>query len=119
MGLTPALLRVLEASKVVVRGPKPTAALGARKVRIDLSADDSFTAHEALARLHATPLRGKCAVVQRYGESNRKLEATRGRIPGTGSMVRRAPWLPHRPCLAATAPHPAQGSPAPPSAFVA
>ncbi|TMH14222.1 MAG: hypothetical protein E6H68_11810 [Betaproteobacteria bacterium] len=28
MGLTPALLRVLEGSIVVVRGPKPTAALG-------------------------------------------------------------------------------------------
>ncbi|HEV2041702.1 MAG TPA: uroporphyrinogen-III synthase, partial [Casimicrobiaceae bacterium] len=76
MGLTPALLRVLEASKIVVRGPKPTAALGARKVRIDLSADDPFTTKEVLAQLHAAPLRGKRVVVQRYGETNRELEAT-------------------------------------------
>ncbi|HEY1436261.1 MAG TPA: uroporphyrinogen-III synthase [Casimicrobiaceae bacterium] len=85
MALTPALLRMLEASIVVVRGPKPTAALGARKVRIDLSADDPFTTHEVLAQLqgaqlqgaHAqkTPLRGKRVVVQRYGETNRELEA--------------------------------------------
>src|ERR1700682_5115493 len=79
MGLTPALLRVLEASKIVVRGPKPTAALGARKVRIDLSADDPFTTHEVLAQLREAhlepPLRGKRVVVQRYGETNRELEA--------------------------------------------
>jgi uroporphyrinogen-III synthase len=79
MGLTPALLRVLEASVVVVRGPKPTAALGARKVRIDLSADDPFTTHEVLAQLREAhlkaPLRGKRVVVQRYGETNRELEA--------------------------------------------
>jgi uroporphyrinogen-III synthase len=76
MELTPALLRVLQASQIVVRGPKPTAALGARKVRIDLSADDPFTTHEVLAQLHAAPLRGKRIVVQRYGETNRELEAT-------------------------------------------
>jgi uroporphyrinogen-III synthase len=75
MEVTPALLRVLDASKVVVRGPKPTAALGARKVRIDLSADDPFTTREVLAQLHSTPLRGKRVVVQRYGETNRDLEA--------------------------------------------
>jgi uroporphyrinogen-III synthase len=85
MGLTPALLRMLEASIVVVRGPKPTAALGARRVRIDLSADDPFTTHEVLAQLRGaqllgahsqkTPLRGKRVVVQRYGETNRELEA--------------------------------------------
>ena len=78
MELTPALLRVLEASQIVVRGPKPTAALGARKVRIDLSADDPFTTHEVLAQLHQLhpPLRGKRVVVQRYGETNRELEAS-------------------------------------------
>ena len=90
MGLTPALLRMLEASIVVVRGPKPTAALGARKVRIDLSADDPFTTHEVIAQLQGAqlqvgqlqgahsrenPLRGKRVVVQRYGETNRELEA--------------------------------------------
>jgi uroporphyrinogen-III synthase len=80
MGLTPALLRMLEASIVVVRGPKPTAALGARKVRIDLSADDPFTTHEVLAQLQGaqgagaqkTPLRGKRVVVQRSRPKVRK-----------------------------------------------
>jgi uroporphyrinogen-III synthase len=76
MGLTPALLRMLDGAKVVVRGPKPTAALGARKVRIDLAADDPFTTHEVLALLDASDLRGKRVVVQRYGETNRELEAT-------------------------------------------
>jgi uroporphyrinogen-III synthase len=76
MGLTPSLLRVLDGATVVVRGPKPTAALGARKVRIDLSADDPFTTHEVLAQLNTAQVRGKRVVVQRYGETNRELEAT-------------------------------------------
>jgi uroporphyrinogen-III synthase len=76
LGLTPSLLRILDKAKVVVRGPKPTAALGARKVRIDLAADDPFTTHEVLAQLDGSALRGKRVVVQRYGERNRELEAT-------------------------------------------
>src|SRR5208282_4099173 len=35
LGLTDTLLRCLDAAQVVVRGPKPTAALRSRKVRID------------------------------------------------------------------------------------
>jgi uroporphyrinogen-III synthase len=84
MALSPALLRMLEASTVVVRGPKPTAALGARKVRIDFSADDPFTTHEVLAQLRAVPLRGKRIVVQRYGETNRELE---GALESEGASV--------------------------------
>src|SRR6202158_373410 len=53
MGLTPALLRVLEASKIVVRGPKPTAALGARKGRVALSAGGAFPPHGGLSPLSA------------------------------------------------------------------
>jgi uroporphyrinogen-III synthase len=76
LGLTPSLLRILDKAKVVVRGPKPTAALGARKVRVDLAADDPFTTHEVVAQLDSSALRGKRVVVQRYGERNRELEAT-------------------------------------------
>src|SRR4029077_16702502 len=44
--LTEKLLRLLDAAQVVVRGPKPTAALRSRNVRIDLSANDPFTTVE-------------------------------------------------------------------------
>ena len=74
LGLTDALLQLLAAAQVVVRGPKPTAALRSRKVRIDLAANDPFTTHEVLAELRDTPLRGKRIVVQRYGETNRELQ---------------------------------------------
>jgi uroporphyrinogen-III synthase len=44
-------------------------------VRIDRAASDPFTTHEVLAEMHETPLRGKRVVVQRYGETNRELQA--------------------------------------------
>ena len=75
LGLTDTLLRILEAALVLVRGPKPTAALRSRKVRIDVAANDPFTTHEVLAELVKVPLSGKRIVVQRYGESNRELQA--------------------------------------------
>src|SRR2546426_8657818 len=73
LGLTDKLLRLLEAAQVVVRGPKPTAALRARVVRIDLSAEEPFTTVQVLAQLEAS-LAGKRVVVQRYGESNQDLQ---------------------------------------------
>jgi uroporphyrinogen-III synthase len=36
---------------------------------------DMLQAHEVLAAMHGSPLRGKRVVVQRYGESNRELQA--------------------------------------------
>ena len=75
MGLTDAFLRLLDAAQVLVRGPKPTAALRSRKVRIDLAASDPFTTHEVLVELANFPLPGKRVVVQRYGETNRELQA--------------------------------------------
>ena len=60
---------------MVVRGPKPATVLHSRKVRIDCAASDPFTTHEVLAGMHGTPLRGKRVVVQRYGETNRELQA--------------------------------------------
>jgi uroporphyrinogen-III synthase len=75
LGLTDAFLRLLNGAQVVVRGPKPTAALRSRKVRIDLAANDPFTTHEVLAELANLPLLGKRVVVQRYGETNPELQA--------------------------------------------
>ncbi len=74
LGLTETLLRFLEMAQVVVRGPKPTAALRSRKVRIDISADDPFTTHEVLAKLADRLSPGKRVAVQRYGETNRELQ---------------------------------------------
>jgi uroporphyrinogen-III synthase len=62
-------------AQVVVRGPKPATVLHSRKVRIDRAASDPFTTHEVLAEMQGTLLRGKRVVVQRYGETNRELQA--------------------------------------------
>ncbi len=74
LGLTADLLRLLDRAQVVVRGPKPTAVLRSRNVRIDLAANDPFTTHEVLAELKPIALRGKRVVVQRYGDINRELQ---------------------------------------------
>lgn len=74
LGLTAELLAMLEAMRVVVRGPKPTAALRARGVRIDYSAADPFTTAEVLVALREVPIEGERVVVQRYGAKNEKLE---------------------------------------------
>lgn len=73
LGSTDRLLRVLAGAQVVVRGPKPTAVLRSREVRIDLSAQEPFTTTEVLAELEGKELAGKRVVVQRYGETNREL----------------------------------------------
>jgi uroporphyrinogen-III synthase len=75
LGQTDLLLQLLDSAQVVVRGPKPATVLHSRKVRIDCAASDPFTTHEVLAAMHGTPLRGKRVVVQRYGETNRNLQA--------------------------------------------
>ncbi len=74
LGLSGKLLGLLGAMTVVARGPKPTAVLRSRAVRIDLSAADPFTTVEVLAALRAVPIEGERVVVQRYGATNEKLE---------------------------------------------
>lgn len=74
LGLSATLLELLATATVVVRGPKPTAALRSRNVRIDLSAQEPYTTVEVLAALQAVPLDGEQVVVQRYGASNPELE---------------------------------------------
>jgi uroporphyrinogen-III synthase len=75
LGLTGVLLRILDVAQVIVRGPKPAIVLRSRKVRIDRAASDPFTTQEVLAEIHEISLRGKRVVVQRYGETNRELQA--------------------------------------------
>ena len=74
LALTDKLLALLARMKVAVRGPKPTAVLRARGVRIDLSERDPFTTAEVLEALEPLPLDGARVIVQRYGVSNVELE---------------------------------------------
>jgi uroporphyrinogen-III synthase len=82
------LERTLEAmlarTVVAVRGPKPTAVLRGRSIRIDRAAVDPFTTHELLAAISDVPVEGAAVLVQRYGESNEGLGralAARGATP--------------------------------------
>ena len=74
LGLSARLLALLSATTVAVRGPKPTGALRARGVRVDMSAKDPYTTAEVLDVLAATPVSGRRVVVQRYGVTNAELE---------------------------------------------
>ena len=74
LGTTDDLREILAATTVAVRGPKPTAALRARQVRIDLSARDPFTTHEVLEAVQSVALDGERVVVQRYGVVNVELD---------------------------------------------
>jgi uroporphyrinogen-III synthase len=72
-GATSNLLDALAAAKIVVRGPKPTAALSARQVRIDIRAATPFTTETVLAALSGVDLSRSAVLVLRYGAANRKL----------------------------------------------
>src|SRR5580700_10079101 len=50
-GSTGEMLRLLQSSLVVVRGPKPVGELNAREVRIDIRAESPFTTDTVLAAL--------------------------------------------------------------------
>ncbi len=71
--LTPTLQTLLTNTLVVARGPKPTAVLRQRGVRIDLSAADPFTTAEVLDAIDGVALSGETVVVQRYGDANAPL----------------------------------------------
>jgi len=74
LALTEVLLKLLEKTTVAVRGPKPTAALRARGVRIDRSAADPFTTSEVLDSIKDLPLKGERVIVQRHGSANVELD---------------------------------------------
>ena len=69
-----AWLAALDRVKVVARGPKPTAALRALGVRVDVQVPEPNTWRETLAALDAhLPVEGKQVALQEYGQSNRDL----------------------------------------------
>jgi uroporphyrinogen-III synthase len=69
------LKELLAASRVVVRGPKPTGELNSRGIRIDIRAAVPFTTETVLAALADEPVAGASILVQRYGEKNRGLSS--------------------------------------------
>jgi uroporphyrinogen-III synthase len=73
LGSTPEMLRLLAATVVVVRGPKPTGELGSRQVRIDVRAASPFTTETVLAAVGGMELKGARVLVQRYGATNELL----------------------------------------------
>ncbi len=72
-GLTGELLRHLDSSTVVVRGPKPVGELNSRGVRIDIRAATPFTTDMVLAALSDLPMQDARVLVQRYGAANQLL----------------------------------------------
>ena len=74
LGVTPAFMDILAGAIVVARGPKPTAALRSRGVRIDRNAADPFTTREVLAALQEVALSGERVIVQRHGAANVELD---------------------------------------------
>ena len=74
LSITKKFLEQLQSATVAVRGPKPAAALKARKVRIDRSAADPFTTRELLAAISEIDLKGQTVVVQRHGSANVELD---------------------------------------------
>jgi len=75
LGRTQQLMDLLAHAKVAERGPKPAGVLRAHSIRIDLATRDPHTTTELLRALDDVPVSGRRVVVQRYGETNRELEA--------------------------------------------
>ncbi|MGQ0752728.1 MAG: uroporphyrinogen-III synthase [Betaproteobacteria bacterium] len=74
LGLAAGLLEILAVATVVVRGPKPTAALRSRGVRIDRAAAEPFTTPDVLRAMADVDCAGRRVIVQRYGATNIELE---------------------------------------------
>lgn len=72
--LTERLLEILAKTQVLVRGPKPSAVLKARNVRIDVTVMEPFTTTQILVELEKVNLQSKHVVVQRFGDTNVELE---------------------------------------------
>lgn len=84
LGVTPTFLNLLEKAVVAARGPKPTGALRARKIRIDRSAAEPFTTREILQAIRDVDVRGARVIVQRYGSANAELDRA---LEGRGATV--------------------------------
>jgi uroporphyrinogen-III synthase len=72
-GVSADLRDLLAGARVAVRGPKPTGALNARQVRIDIRAESPFTTETVLTALSHEPMTGSGVLVQRYGAANERL----------------------------------------------
>ncbi|GAC1322808.1 MAG: hypothetical protein NVSMB2_20220 [Chloroflexota bacterium] len=86
---------MLDKATVVVRGPKPTAALRRFGVRIDLTAPAPNTTAEVLGVLDACDLSGQTVLVQLYGEPNSLLTQALGERGA--SVIELAPYVWDRP----------------------
>jgi uroporphyrinogen-III synthase len=86
--LTEKLLAFLKEMTVAVRGPKPTAVLRARGVRIDRAAADPFTTHEVLESIEDLALRDERVIVQRHGSANVELDRA---LEARGAQVAEIP----------------------------
>lgn len=75
LGRTAELMALLAKVTVAERGPKPAGVLRAHGIRIDIASVDPHTTAQLVAALTDVPLSGARVAVQRYGESNRELEA--------------------------------------------
>ncbi len=74
LDLTEKLKELLSKSIVAARGPKPTAALKGRNVRIDRSAADPYTTREVLEAIKDIDLKKARVVIQRHGVVNVELD---------------------------------------------
>ncbi len=75
IGRSAELLGLLSQTKVAARGPKPAGVLRSHGVRIDFTTVDPHTSAELMAAVDSHLRPGMRVVVQRYGESNRVLDA--------------------------------------------
>lgn len=79
LGMTQYFLGLLAETCVVARGPKPTAALRSRGVRIDRNAAEPYTTQQVVQAIEDIDVRNECVVVQRYGETNLLLDEALGK----------------------------------------
>ena len=80
------LLRGLNETKIVCRGPKPVAVMRANSVHVDLVAPTPFTSEFMIASIRSQgwDLRGKTVALQHYGEINAYVKAE---LSGMGAKV--------------------------------
>jgi uroporphyrinogen-III synthase len=84
LGRTAEVMKSLARTVVVVRGPKPTAELNARQVRIDVRAASPFTTATVLQAIAGAALERAPVLVQRYGAANPEL---RDALEARGAVV--------------------------------
>lgn len=80
-GRLPELISYLNSITTICRGPKPTAALKAKSVKITMNVPEPYTTKEILETVNSLDLRGRRILIIHYGEPNTILsEALRQRV---------------------------------------